>query len=177
MKYFIIIIIFSYFSEVYAETVGKETGLELPRFVSTKTSESNLRVGASTDYPIKLTFIIKNLPLKIIDEHENWRRVVDIDENVGWIHKRLLIGKRHGLIMTSYNEGAQILKKPKGKVVGKIGNRNIVKINKCLVSWCHINYNNNSGWINKINLWGVNKKEKFNLPFYQFIIDKYWELI
>ena len=177
MKYFIIIVFFSYLNLVNAEIVGKETGLELPRFLSTKTSESNLRLGASTNYPIKLTFIIKNFPLKIIDEHENWRKVVDIDENVGWIHKRLLISKRYGLIKTLHSEGAQILKKPKGRVIGKIGNKNIVKINKCLISWCYINFKNNSGWINKINLWGVNKNEKFNLPFYQFIIDKYWELI
>ena len=173
MKYFIVILFFN-FSLVNAQTIGKVTGFKLPRFVSIKTSESNLRVGPSFDYPIKLTYIMKNFPIEIIDERDNWRKVKDINKNEGWFHKRLLVGNRYGLIRTSHNESAQILNKPEGKIIGKIGNRNIVKINKCLISWCQINYENNIGWINKINLWGVYKNEKFNLPFYQFIIKIYW---
>ena len=132
----------------------------MPRFVSTKTEESNLRVGASLNYPIKIQYIIKNFPLEIIDEHEDWRKVTDINNNIGWMHKRLLIGKRYGIIKTSHNQPAQILNKPEGKVIGKIGNRNIVKIRKCLTLWCHINFEKNSGWINKKNLWGVYENEK-----------------
>lgn len=177
MRFLIIFIIIFNAYTVNARTTGKSSGLELPRFVSTKTDKSNLRVGASTDYPIKLTYIIKNFPLEIIDEYNNWRRVIDINNNEGWIHKRLLVGNRYGIIKTFHDEPAHILNKPKGQIIGKIGNKNIVKINKCLNVWCHINLKENSGWINKINLWGVYEYEKFNLSFYQFIINAYWKLI
>ena len=179
MKKLILLVIILFFSTsiANAQNKGKSTGFELPRFVSLKTNDSNLRVGASKDFPIKLKYIIKNLPLEIIDEHENWRKVVDIDNNEGWIHKRLIIGKRFGIIKTFYEQPAQILNKPQGTTIGKIGNRNIVRINKCLKKWCYISFKKNKGWINKINLWGVYENEKFNLPFYHFIIEKFWKLI
>ena len=160
-----------------AETLGQSTGYKLPRFVSTKSDESNLRVGANIDYPILLTYKVKNFPLKIIDEYEIWRKVIDIDGNQGWMHKSLLQSNRYGIIKTAHEQGVQIYNKPEGVVVGKVGNRNIVKINKCFNLWCHISLNNHQGWINKINVWGVDKSESYNMPFYQFIINLYWKII
>ena len=160
-----------------AESVGQSTGFKLPRFVSTKSDESNLRVGADTDYPIQLTYTIKNFPLEIIDEYEIWRKVIDVDGNQGWAHKRLLKGNRYGIIKTAHNQPSQIYNKPEGIVIGKIGNRNIIKINKCFSSWCHISLKKHKGWINKINIWGVYADEEFDMPFYQFIINIYWKII
>ena len=160
-----------------AETLGQSTGYKLPRFVSTKSDESNLRVGANLDYPRLLTYRVKNFPLKIIDEYEIWRKVIDIDGNQGWMHKSLLQSNRYGIIKTAHEQGVQIYNKPEGVIVGKIGNRNIIKINKCFNLWCHISLNRHQGWINKINIWGVHVNEKFNIPFYQFIINLYWKII
>ena len=176
MVLLLVIFIFFNSSIASAENKGKSTGFDLPRFVSLKTIESNLRVGASKDFPIKLKYIIKNIPLEIIDEHDDWRKVLDIDNNEGWIHKRLIIGNRFGIIKTMHAQSAQILNKPQGTTIGKIGNRNIVRINKCIIKWCYISFEKNKGWINKINLWGVYDNEKFNLPFYHFIIEKFWNL-
>ena len=162
---------------VNAESIGQSTGFKLPRFVSVKSDESNLRIGASIDYPIILTYKIKNFPIEIIDEYEIWRKVVDVDGNQGWMHKSLLQGNRYGIIKIAHNQLAQIYNKPEGIVIGKIGNRNIVKINKCFSSWCYISFNKYKGWINKLNIWGAYNKEKFNMPFYQFIINWYWKII
>ena len=167
MNFLIIILLIIYISIANAESIGPSTEFKMPRFVSTKSDESNLRVGAHTDYPIKLTYNIKNIPLEIIDEYEIWRKVNDIDGNQGWMHKSLLKGNRYGIIKTSHNQPAQIYNKPQGIIIGKIGNRNIVKINKCFSLWCSINYNNFKGWINKQNIWGVYENEEFNIPFYQ----------
>ena len=160
-----------------AESVGESTGFKLPRFVSTKSDESNLRIGASTNYPIQLTYIFKNFPLEIIDEYETWRKVIDVNGNQGWIHKSILQGDRYAIIKTSHNQSAQIYNKPKGIFIGEIGNRNIVKINKCFNLWCHISLSKNKGWINKINIWGIYNNEEFNMPFYQFLINLYWKII
>ena len=171
---FFLILIINY---VDAKSMGQSTGPELSRFVSTKSDESNLRIGANTDYPIQLTYKVKNFPLKIIDEYGIWRKVIDIDDNQGWMHKSLLQIKRYGIIKTAHNKEAQIYNKPEGVAIGKIGNRNIIKINKCFNLWCHISFNQYKGWINKINIWGVHKNKNFNMPFYQFIINLYWRLI
>ena len=177
MNYIILILIVININFASANSIGQNTGLKLPRFASTKSDESNLRVGASIDYPKKLTYIIQNIPLEIIDEHEVWRKINDIDGNHGWLHKSLLKGNRYGIIKTNHDQPAQIYNKPMGITAGIIGNRNIVKINKCFNLWCFISYNKFSGWINKKNIWGVYEEEEFNMPFYQFFINLYWEVI
>ena len=164
-------------SHAEAKSIGQSTGYKVPRFVSTKSNESNLRIGPDTDFPIQLTYEIKNFPLEIIEEYEVWRKVLDIDGNLGWIHKNLIKGDRYGVIKTFHEQPAQIYKKPKGIVIGTIGNRNIVKVNKCFDIWCHINFKKNKGWINKENIWGVYNNEKFNMPSYQLVINLYWKLI
>ena len=58
---------------LYAKT-GSVTGLEIPRFVSLKSNDVNLRVGPSTNYPIALKYISENLPVEIIDEFDVWRK-------------------------------------------------------------------------------------------------------
>ena len=70
MKFIISILIIININFANANSIGQSTELKLPRFASTKSDESNLRVGPSIDYPIKLTYIIQNTPLEIIDEHE-----------------------------------------------------------------------------------------------------------
>ena len=96
-----------------------------------KSNESNLRVGASKDYPKVLTYVVKNFPIEITNEYKQWREVKDIDGNQGWMHETLFQGDRYGIIKTNHSEPAQIFNNPKGGVIWKIGNRNILKINKC----------------------------------------------
>ena len=80
------------------------------------------------------------------------------------------------IVIPPYNESVQVYDKPKGELKGKIGKNNIVKINICLKDWCKINLNNNSGWINKINIWCSYPEEEYNIPFYQPIINQYWKI-
>ena len=101
----------------------------------------------------------------------------DIEGNEGWIHKSLLKGDRFAITNQPYETMAQIYRKPQGEVIGSIGKKNIVKINSCLTKWCKIEYGKYKGWMNKKNLWGVYKKEKINVPFYQQLINFYWSII
>ena len=65
----------------------------------------------------------------------------------------------------------------KGKIKGKIGKYNVIKIKTCTKNWCSIKYENSSGWINKINIWGTYPEEEFNIPFYQSLINQYWTVL
>ena len=176
-KNFIFLIISIFFFTSNTNAYESSTGLKLPRYVSLKSNDSNLRIGSGLNYPIKIKYKIANMPIEIIDEYEDWRKINDFYGHQGWLHKSLIKGYRYAIINTSYKEAAQIYNKPKGIVIGKIGNRNIIKINKCTISWCHISLNKNKGWINKINLWGVYSKEELNLSFYHFVTTLYWKII
>ena len=176
VKIFIICLILTNTSFISAETLGNETGLKIPRFVSLKSDNSNLRIGPSENYPVKLRYIVANTPVEIIDEYKNWRKIKDYEENEGWLHKSLIKGKRFAIVNTFYQEGLQVYNKPRGKNIGKIGKKNVLEVKTCLMNWCRIKYGKNTGWVNKLNLWGVYEKEIINIPFYQTIINLIWRI-
>ena len=105
---------------------GFETGLEIPRFVSLKSNNVNLRVGPSTNYPIILKYNTQNLPVEVIDEFDTWRKVMDHEGKIGWLHKSLIKGER--FILTGHKSGNEInlYDRPEGKIIGII-KKNLVE--------------------------------------------------
>ena len=173
----IILILFLFISlNNYAKT-GSVTGFELPRFVSLKSNDVNLRVGPSVNYPIKLKYIQKNLPIEIIDEFDVWRKIQDHENNIGWIHKSLIKGERFILTVNNNENVKNIYNRPNGKLVGLIRSNNIINLKNCLIDWCYISHIEISGWISKDYIWGVYKKEIYNKSFYQPIINQYWKIL
>ena len=155
-----ILIIFIFCSSVYANTdVGTNSGKKIPRFVSLKSSEANLRIGPSLDYPIILQYVVKNIPLKVIDEFNDWRKIEDWNNNSGWMHLSLLSSSRFGIIKRDINN---IYKKPNGNIIGIIGKDNIIKLKKCERNWCLFSIKKLKGWLKKDSVWGVFNNENFD---------------
>ncbi len=173
---FKIILIISLFLSLnsYAKK-GVVTGFDLPRFVSLKSNEINLRVGPSINYPIKIKYIKKNLPIEIIDEFDNWRKVRDHQNNTGWIKKGLLKGDRY--VLTGIKNNVKVFNRPLGKEIGIIKKNNILKLEKCLKNWCYIKNKNIKGWLLKEDIWGVYKKEIYKIKFYQPLLSLYWKIL
>ena len=153
LKILITFIVFFNFSYLYANNIGSETGYKLPRYVSLKSNEVNLRIGSSKNFPIKLKYTKKNFPVEIIEEYQQWRKINDFEGNMGWIHESLLQGDRYALV-NSKNKMLFIYNKPNGKLIGEIGNHNIVKLKTCLEKWCLINFELGKGWVNKKKIMG-----------------------
>ena len=98
----------------------------------------------------------------VVDEIDQWRKIVDWNSNEGWIHLSLLSNKRFGIINKKKNKYADVFSKPNGRLKGQIGSGNIVKLNKCVDKWCKIKIDKYSGWIKKIKIWGVFEDEDFD---------------
>ena len=175
MQIIIAFISFIFISQVSNADIGKETGLKIPRYVSLKSNDANIRVGPSKNYPIKIKFIIKNYPLKVLEEYEEWRKVEDFNKNIGWIHKSLISGTRTGIVLSNDNKTIKLLNTLKGNVIGEIGKGNIVFLEKCKIDLCLVSSRNYKGWIYKKNIWGVEDKEIINVSYFQIIIDLYWK--
>ena len=79
--------------------LGRETGLEVPRFVSLSSNKINVRAGPGRRYPIKWIFQRQNLPVKIIAEFDTWRKIKDHEGIEGWVHQRMLSGRRWVFIL------------------------------------------------------------------------------
>tara|TARA_S200000501_G_scaffold232127_1_gene217722 strand:- start:979 stop:1521 length:543 start_codon:yes stop_codon:yes gene_type:complete len=176
MKLIILIFILCFSFNLYGKT-GSVTGLDIPRFVSLKSNDANIRVGPSVNYPIKLKYVFQNLPLEIIDEFDVWRKSKDHEGNIGWIHKSLIKGDRFILINHDINRDINLYNIPNGKIIGIIKKNNILELSLCILDWCRVTQNNFSGWLLKKNTWGVYEAEIYNVKFYQPLINQYWNLL
>ena len=122
-------------------------------FLILKNNEVNVRYGPGFDYPIKYVYKKKNLPIKIIDKKENFRRIIDFKKNSGWIHVSQL-KKGKSLILLK----DQILfSKPTrySKPIVKIAKGRLLLVKKCKKKWCKVKTEDYLGWIITNNIWGT----------------------
>ncbi len=124
-------------------------------FLSLKKNKVNVRYGPSFESPIKYVYKKINLPIKQIDKKENWRRIIDLKNNSGWIHVSQL-KKVNSLIPL---EDKILFKKPSNfsRPIAMIKEGRVLIIKKCEVNWCNVKTKKISGWIKSKNIWGIIK--------------------
>ena len=122
-------------------------------FLSLKKDEVNLRQGPSFEYPIKLIYKKKYLPVIILDESETWRKITDFKNNSGWIHISQL-SKKKSAINTKNNSVLYKKSTIYSKPIAKLEIGRLVLIEKCKVKWCKITTGDFKGWVFKSSLWG-----------------------
>ena len=123
-------------------------------FLTLRNNEVNLRQGPSFDYPVKIFYKKKFLPVLIQDKSDNFRKVRDHENNSGWIHISQLSKKKAAITVdddlilfsnsTIYSNPIAVLKKGR-----------LVRINKCKNDWCKIYTGEFKGWLPKESLWGL----------------------
>ena len=129
-----------------SSSVAEET------FVSLKKNKVNVRYGPSFDSDIKYIYKKINLPLKQIDKKENFRRIIDLKNNSGWIHVSQL--KKINSVVATIDK--VLFKKPTSfaQPIALIKKGRLLIVQKCEKQWCEIETDNLSGWIKTGNLWG-----------------------
>ena len=121
-------------------------------FLSLKKNKVNVRYGPSFESPIKYIYKKINLPIKQIDKKENWRRIIDLKNNSGWIHKSQLKPKNSVIPL----KDKILFKKPSlfSKPIAQIKKGRILVIKKCENNWCKVKSAKFNGWIQTDNIWG-----------------------
>ena len=145
--YFIILIIV--LNNLFLESFAKDS----IEFLTLKNNKVNLRQGPSFDYPVKLIYKKKYLPVIILNKVETWRQIKDHQNNSGWIHISQLSKRRSAI---NINENSIVYKKATvySKPIVKLKTGRLVLIKKCKKEWCQIKTGNYKGWILKKFLWG-----------------------
>ncbi len=143
--------------------IGRVTGLKLPRFVSLKSDNARMRVGPSTDYPVRFVYMIAGLPLELLEEWGNWRLVRDQDGSSGWMHAALLSGHRTAVVAPWLKQGANLRRTPaqNAEITALMQPGVLVKISDCSGSWCRVALQRPrlSGYVAQTKLWGVYPRE------------------
>ncbi|WP_254796935.1 SH3 domain-containing protein [Sulfitobacter albidus] len=147
---------------VASETsIGKVTKRPIPRYVSMKASEGNVRRGPSLSHRIDWVFKRRDMPLRITGEHGHWRRVEDRDGMGGWVHYSLLSGTRTVLVE---KDMLTLHARPDARapVNAALEMGVVARVSACEGEWCMLRSGGFKGWAPKARLWGVKPTEVFD---------------
>ncbi|WP_373353931.1 SH3 domain-containing protein [Pseudoroseicyclus sp. CXY001] len=141
-----------------AQRLGPVTHLPLPRFVTLKTSEGNVRRGPSLTHRIDWVFVRRGMPLMVTAEYGHWRRVEDVEGFGGWVHYALISGTRNVLVEEDH---APLHRRPDASSpeVAELEEGVIARLEECTRDWCRLSVSGFRGWAEKSALWGVFPEE------------------
>ena len=132
--------------------------LPVPRWVSLKFNEVNARAGPGDDYPAIWTYRAKGLPVQVVQETKEWRKVCDPEGGAAWIHRRTTDGAR-----TIFHRGGQPLAlraDPRGeaRIRALLAVRGVARLHRCEGGWCLVEAGRRKGWVPARSLWGVQER-------------------
>jgi SH3-like domain-containing protein len=141
-----------------AGSVGTETGLPIPRYVTLRAKEVNVRAGPGVRYPIEWVYQRPNLPVEVVAEFDTWRKIRDPDGVEGWVHQQMLSGRRTVVVIG----GERMLRRnpePAAPAVARLEPGVIGWLDGCKRDWCEIEVTGLDGWIQRSHIWGVRADE------------------
>jgi SH3-like domain-containing protein len=134
--------------------IGPETNLPLPRFVSLRANEANVRRGPSLSHRIDWVFKRRDMPLQVIAEYGHWRRVIDRDGQGGWVHYRMLSGART-VVIEKPDTVLRARPDPQALENAMLEAGVVARLGDCIPDWCALTAGGYNGWALKSDLWGV----------------------
>ncbi len=158
---------------IFAQSSSNPSGLEVPRFASTRSKPINVRVGPGKRYDIAWIYVKSGIPIEVIAEFDVWRKIRDHEKEEGWIHQSLVSSARAGLIKSDIDENVSLLSKAEVGAIVKafLGAEYPLILKSCDGKWCEvvIKYSDNgekektiSGYLEQSKVWGVYENEKFD---------------
>ncbi len=136
-----------------AEPVSAQTKTP-PYWASISVDEARTRVGPSLDYPSTWVYRRRDLPVRVVKVHSNWRQIEDPAGTRGWMHVRLLsdtptamVTAREGAMHEGRSDSSPLLFLAEKGVVGRISN--------CSDGWCGFDVGGKRGFIRVSQLWGA----------------------
>ncbi|MBL4615732.1 MAG: hypothetical protein JKY27_12775 [Magnetovibrio sp.] len=138
------------------------SGLPLPRFVSLRAGEVNLRTGPGVQYPVEWVYRKTGLPLEVIAEYKTWRKVRDWEGSQGWVHQTMLSAKR-GFVVTGGTRAIYAKSNGKSRTVARVQSDVSGRLISCPDSsgFCRVAVEGFEGWLNRADFWGVLRGESF----------------
>ena len=131
-----------------------QSGLPLPRFVSLRANEVNLRTGPGIRYPIDWVYHRQGLPVEVIDEFETWRRIRDHEGTSGWVHQSMVAGQRSALVL-SEDQILRTVPEPNGPGIVRLEPGVIARLESCQAAWCRLKVEGYAGWLPRKAIFGL----------------------
>ncbi|MEX0808477.1 MAG: SH3 domain-containing protein [Dongiaceae bacterium] len=142
-------------------TVENPSGLPVPRFVSLRSNEVNLRTGPGLTHPIEWVYQRKGLPVLVIGEFDTWRQIRDYEGTEGWVHQSMIDGERSFMVIDA-QRAAHLTPQPEAKVAVRMDPGVIGQLLECdATNWCLVSVQGYRGWVERGEIWGSLDGEVF----------------
>jgi SH3-like domain-containing protein len=138
--------------------LGTVSGLPIPRFVSLKADKVNVRQGPTRDHDVAWVFQRSGLPVEIVAEFENWRRIRDSDGAEGWVMQSMLSGRRTALVAPWSKSKTLSLYRASNEdsaTVARLEPGVLATIKECQGAWCRVTGDRFEGWLRQNEVWGA----------------------
>lgn len=134
------------------------SGYAVPRYVTLKFGKVNARAGPGDDHRLLWVYRTKGLPVQVVAETSEWRRVCDPEGGLAWVHKRVTDGQR--AVINLQNRPAPLLQKPRtgAELSAYLNVRAMADLDRCEKGWCKVKAGRASGWSREGALWGTNER-------------------
>ena len=133
---------------------ANESGLPVPRFVSLRSGEINLRTGPGTRYPIEWVLTKRAMPVEVIQEFDTWRRIRDFQGSVGWVQSSFLTGRRT-LLITGETRRLRSDRKDDADAVAMVEPGLVGRLMECREAWCRAEIGGYKGWLKRTEFFGA----------------------
>jgi SH3-like domain-containing protein len=143
----------AYAAEGVEARVSDFSGLPVPRYSSLRYDKVNGRAGPSPDYPVAWTYARLGLPVVIVRESQEWRKIRDPQGDEVWVHRRMLAAERTAIT----TEDGAIRQNADGKsaALARFGIGAVVRLETCTSAWCRVEAEGRKGYVLKTQLWGA----------------------
>ncbi len=131
------------------------SGLPVPRWVTLKFSEVNARKGPGDDHRLLWVYRARGLPVQVVAETSEWRRICDPDGGLAWVHKRTTDGRRSLMNPRPRPLAIQRSPKPGAKAVAYLNARSLASLVRCEDGWCKVKAGRATGWVREAEVWGT----------------------
>lgn len=138
------------------------SGLPVPRYVVLKYGEVNARQGPDEQHRLLWIYKAKNLPVQVVAETREWRRICDPEGGLAWVHKRTTDGRRTAMRVQDTPLPLHASPKPESRISAYLAARSIAVLDKCEKGWCRLKADGASGWAPEDQFWGA--KEAIQCP-------------
>lgn len=140
---------------VRAQERQTPSGLPVPRYVTLKFDKVNARSGPGDDYPARWVYQVRGLPVQVVAETAEWRKVCDPEGGSAWVHRRTTDGRRQVIRMEATPVGLKARPDGGAPTVAILQSRAMAPLDRCRDGWCRIKGDGRAGWAPQSAIWGV----------------------
>ena len=138
------------------------TGLEVPRWVSLKSSEVRARHGPGLDHRILWEYRAAGLPVQVIAETREWRKICDPEGAVAWVHRRVVSSRRSVFNASDEEIPVRSGRSETSPVRARLSPRSLVALEECEEGWCEVRARRLRGFVRQRDVFGAQERALCN---------------